>query len=243
MKNPVFSLLTLLLFALGCEQPRPGPVSESAPSEPDNRPVVLCLGNSLTAAYGLDLSDGWVALLQKRVDSLGLGYRLINAGVSGETTSGLRSRMGWMLQGNIHTVIVESGANDGLRGTELTTTRDNLSAIIDTIRVFNPAATVILAGMLVPPNMGPDYSERFRKMYPGLAREKNVLLIPYFLDGVGGNPDLNLPDGIHPNQKGQKVVAETVWKVLGPVLQAQPPLVGGMSASSSPSETGTTSVR
>lgn len=243
MKTWPYILLFALLFLSGCNNPKPDQEPTTLSQKTVDQPVVLCLGNSLTAAYGLDLSEGWVALLQNRVDSLGLNFRLINAGVSGETTSGLRSRMGWMLQGTIHTVIVESGANDGLRGTDLRTTRDNLSAIIDTIRVFNPKATIILAGMMVPPNMGADYSDRFKTLYPDLAADKQVLLIPYFLDGVGGNPDLNLPDGIHPNRMGQKVVAETVWKVLGPVLQAQPPLVGGMRASSSPSETTTTDVR
>jgi len=211
--------LFLMLTACRPEPaPKPGP-AETKDSIPE-KPKILCLGTSLTAAFGLKPEEGWVALIRKKTDSLGYPYDVVMAGVSGETTSGLRSRLGWMLQGDIRVVILESGANEGLRGTELSLTRRNLAAITDTLRACYPDVKIILAGMAVPPNMGPAYTKEFAAVFPGLAREKNLTLIPFLLEGVGGNPELNLPDGIHPNPDGQKRVAETVWKTLKPVLDS-----------------------
>ncbi len=212
-------VLVLLLASCRPEPaPKPGPpgTNDSIPE----KPKILCLGTSLTAAFGLKPEEGWVALIRKKTDSLGYPFDVVMAGVSGETTSGLRSRLGWMLQGDIRVVILESGANDGLRGTELSLTRKNLAAIADTLRSCYPEVKIILAGMAVPPNMGPAYTKEFAAIFPGLASEKNLTLIPFLLEGVGGNPTLNLPDGIHPNPEGQKRVAETVWKVLKPVLDS-----------------------
>lgn len=220
MKTAAAILAIGLVFLSGCKKEVSTPESIKPDSVSVAKPKLLCLGTSLTAAYNLDPAEGWVAQIRKKVDSLGYNYDVVMAGVSGETTSGLRSRLGWMLQGDIQIVILESGANDGLRGTEIQTTRDNLSAIIDTIRVYNPKMKIVLAGMAVPPNMGADYTKEFMSLYPELAKSKKVDLIPFLLEGVGGRKELNLPDGFHPNPAGQKIVAETVWKTLKPVLDS-----------------------
>lgn len=220
MRTLFFLFSAGLIFLSGCKKEVSTPEVLQTDSVAVAKPKLLCLGTSLTAAFNLDPSEGWVAQIRKKVDSLGYNYDVVMAGVSGETTSGLRSRLGWMLQGDIQVVVLESGANDGLRGTEIKTTRDNLSAIIDTIRVYNPKMKIVLAGMAVPPNMGPEYTKEFMSLYPELAKSKKVDLIPFLLDGVGGKKELNLPDGIHPNPTGQKIVAETVWKTLKPVLDS-----------------------
>lgn len=219
-----FFMATLfIVFTLNCA-PKAEFETELTPQEvsvkkQDDRPIILALGNSLTAAYGLDMKEGWTSHIQHRLDTLGYNYRVINAGVSGETTSGLKSRINWMLQGPVEIAIVESGANDGLRGTDLLTTQANLEAIIDSIRVFKSDIQIILAGMMVPMNMGPEYTKQFERIYPEVAKKKKTILIPFFLENVGGIPDLNLPDGIHPNEKGQKIVTETVWKYVYPLLK------------------------
>lgn len=220
MRTLFFLFSAGLIFLSGCKKEVSTPEVLNKDSVAVEKPKLLCLGTSLTAAYNLDPSEGWVAQIRKKVDSLGYPYEVVMAGVSGETTSGLRSRLGWMLQGDIQVVVLESGANDGLRGTEIKTTRDNLSAIIDTIRVYNPEMKIVLAGMAVPPNMGPVYTQEFMSLFPGLAKSEKVELIPFLLEGVGGIKELNLPDGIHPNPAGQKIVAETVWRTLKPVLDS-----------------------
>ena len=184
----------------------------------DNRKNILFFGNSLTAAYGLDPALGYVALLQRRLDSLGLPYRAINAGLSGETTAGGRERLDWVLQQPVDIFVLELGGNDALRGLDPSATYENLAAIIQQVRTKYPAAKIVLAGMEAPPNMGPDYTAAFRKVYPRLARELQTSLIPFFLDGVGGVPGLNQEDRIHPNEKGQYVLLENVWEVLKPLL-------------------------
>ena len=180
--------------------------------------VILFFGNSLTAAYGLETEQGFPNLIQERIDSLGLNYTVINSGLSGETTSGGLNRLDWVLNQDVDIFVLELGANDGLRGIPLDKSKENLQKIIDAVRKKNPETTIILAGMQIPPNMGLEYTSEFKNMFPDLAQENDIFLIPFLLEGVAGEPELNLEDGIHPTAEGQKIVAENVWNILGPVV-------------------------
>lgn len=185
----------------------------------ENPKRVLIFGDSITAGYGIDQEKAYPALIQGKVDSLGWNFDIINAGSSGETSAGGARRIDWMMRQHIDVLILELGGNDGLRGVDLNDTRKNLQTIIDKVEKRYPAAEIILAGMQVPPNLGPEYTEEFREMYHELARTNDVELIPFLLEGVGGNDEFNLSDGIHPNEKGHKILAETVWDTLKPILQ------------------------
>jgi len=192
-----------------------------ASTEPADDPIrVLVLGNSIAAGSGVAPEEAFPARLQQRVDSLGWNVDIINGGVSGETTAGGLRRLDWLLRQPIDVLIVELGGNDGLRGTELSATRQNLQAIIDTTRAQYPDVRILLAGMQLPPNLGPDYTQRFRALYPDLAEANNVGLIPFLLEGVGGIDSLMQSDGIHPTADGQDIVAQNVWAALRPVLQS-----------------------
>jgi acyl-CoA thioesterase I len=180
--------------------------------------VILFYGNSLTAGMGLDPEQAFPNLIQQKIHKINKDYLVVNAGLSGETSAGGFSRIDWVLRQPVDIFVLELGANDGLRGLPLQSTRQNLQGIIDKVRQKYPEVKVLIAGMMVPPNMGEDYSEEFVKIYPGLAKKNNAELIPFLLDGVAGNPDLNLPDGIHPNAEGHEIVAENVWDVLKPLL-------------------------
>lgn len=180
--------------------------------------VVMMLGDSITAGYGIGEDNAFPALLQTRVDSLGWDVRIINAGLSGETSAGGLRRIDWLLRERIDVLLIELGGNDGLRGTAPEVTRQNLQGIIDQARTRYPEVTLILAGMQVPPNLGADYTTQFRDLFPKLARENETALIPFILEGVGGVPSLNLPDGIHPTAEGHAILAETVWDTLEPIL-------------------------
>ncbi len=190
------------------------------PEETASAMRIVFLGNSLAAGYGLDQEKAFPALIQQKVDALGWNATVVNAGVSGETTAGGLSRMDWLLRDRVDVLVLELGGNDGLRGIATEVTKQNLQDIIDITRSRYPAARIVLAGMQVPTNLGPIYTTRFRELYPDLARKNDVALIPFLLENVGGIPDLNLPDGIHPTAEGHKIVAETVWKTLGPVLES-----------------------
>ncbi|WP_239540705.1 arylesterase [Spongiivirga citrea] len=182
--------------------------------------TILCFGDSLTAGYGLDdMNDAYPGILQSTIDSLGLKYTVINSGVSGETTAGGRSRIEWVLNQKIDVFILELGANDGLRGVPLTKTRENLQAIIDAVRNKNPETVIILAGMQLPPNMGPEYTTEFKTIFPDLAEKNQLVLIPFLLKDVGGITELNQADGIHPTEEGQKILANNVWAVLEAVIK------------------------
>lgn len=180
--------------------------------------VILFFGDSLTAGYGLSEEQAFPALVEKKLKDNGMNLRVINAGLSGETSAGGRSRIDWILRRPIDVLVLELGANDGLRGLPLDQTRENLQAIIDKTRAKNPDVKIIIAGMMVPPNMGPEYSESFRKIFPQLAEKNNATLIPFLLEGVAGDKELNQPDGIHPNQQGHEIVAENVLEALKPIL-------------------------
>ncbi|WP_238988404.1 arylesterase [Aureibaculum marinum] len=185
-----------------------------------NTKKILFFGDSLTAGYGLeDSNDAFPSLIQSTIDSLGLNYTVINSGLSGETSAGGKSRIEWILKQNIDIFVLELGANDGLRGIPLKETKENLQSIIDIVRKKIPKATIILAGMELPPNMGPEYTTEFRTIFVDLAKENKLPFIPFILKDVGGVVELNQPDGIHPTVEGHKIVAKNVWEVLSKVLE------------------------
>jgi acyl-CoA thioesterase-1 len=184
----------------------------------EKKKTIVFFGNSLTAGYGLSPTEAFPALIQNKIDSLGLSYKVINAGVSGETTSGGNSRIGWILKQPLDVFILELGANDGLRGIPISETKKNLQSIIDKVKAKYPAAKLVLAGMQIPPNMGQKYTSEFRTIYPDLAKKNSVTLIPFILEGVGGEAKLNQQDGIHPTAEGHRIVAENIWKELKGLL-------------------------
>lgn len=181
--------------------------------------TLLFFGDSLTAGYGLaDPSEAYPALIQKKIDDAGLAWKVVNAGLSGETTAGGLRRLDWILRQPVDIFVLELGGNDGLRGLAPDVTRANLKTMIERIRAKQPRVAIVLAGMQVPTNMGRDYAEAFAKIYPSLAEAERIALIPFLLAGVGGIPELNQPDGIHPTATGHRMVAETVWKTIKPLL-------------------------
>jgi acyl-CoA thioesterase I len=185
----------------------------------DTRPKIVAFGDSLTAGFGVSGEDAYPAQLQRRLDELDYGYRVINAGVSGDTTAGGLRRVAWVLAGKPDIVILELGANDGLRGLSLEQTRSNLGKTIQQLQ--QAGVTVILAGMKLPPNYGQDYTKGFEAIYPALARQYRLPLIPFFLEGVAASSALNQADGIHPTKAGYRIIVEQVLKTLGPVIRAR----------------------
>lgn len=180
---------------------------------------VLFFGDSLTAAYGLAPEQGFAGLIREKAAGLAAPVEVLIAGVSGETTAGGVRRIGWLLRRDIDVIVLALGGNDGLRGIDPESTRDNLERIIDQVRRANPEAKVIIAGMEAPPNMGADYTADFRRVFKEVAAATDASLVPFLLEGVAAVPELNLPDGIHPNPEGHKIVADNVWEVLGPILE------------------------
>jgi len=180
-------------------------------------PVIVALGDSLTAGLGVTAEEAYPALLEARLAREGFHYRVVNAGVSGDTTAGALRRLDWVLRARPVVVVVALGANDGLRGLPVSAMRDNLVAIVTRLRAAG--ARVLLAGMRLPPNYGADYTREFAEAFAAVARQTSVPLLPFLLDGVAGRAALNQPDGIHPNAAGQRMVAETVWRSLRPMLQ------------------------
>lgn len=193
--------------------------TESNASKTDSTKQILFFGNSLTAGYGLSEENSFPSLIQNIIDSLGLSYKTINGGLSGETTASGRSRLSWVLNKKVDVFVLELGANDGLRGIAIEETKRNLQAIIDTVQKVKPSAAIVLAGMKIPPNLGIEYGQKFEEIYPTLAEQNEIYLIPFLLKDVAGIKDLNLEDGIHPTEKGQKIVAKNVWKVLQKVVR------------------------
>jgi acyl-CoA thioesterase-1 len=192
--------------------------SDSLQSTTAKDKVILCFGNSLTAGMGLNIEEAFPAVIQNRLDSLGLPYQVVNAGLSGETTASGKNRVSWVLNQKVDIFILELGANDGLRGIPLSETRNNLQAIIDIVREKNPDTQIVLAGMQMPPNLGADYTTEFKNIFPELAKKNDIKLIPFLLENVAGIPELNQNDGIHPTVEGQKIVAENVWLILKDLL-------------------------
>lgn len=216
----LFFAVSLLLSSCGSstEQQKTEVAQTDSTEVNSEQKTILFFGNSLTAAYGIDPEDGFAGLTQSRIDSLGLNYRVINGGLSGETTAGGLSRLDWFLEDEPAIFVLELGGNDGLRGILPAESKRNLSGIIDKVRAKYPETKIILAGMQIPPNMGQEYTEEFKSIYPEVAAEKDVTLIPFLLENVGGIPELNLPDGIHPTEEGHKIVFGTIWPYLEKLL-------------------------
>lgn len=213
----------MVLLWLACLLPhcsegpgRPAPAkrnsTERSSRQESRKRRILFFGDSLTAGYGLeDPSDAFTAVLARRIDSLGWDWEVVNAGLSGETSAGGDGRIEWVLQQPVDVFILELGANDGLRGIPVDETARNLQSIIDKVKKANPDARLVMAGMQAPPNMGTEFTGRFRRLFPELAERNGMVLIPFLLEGVAGEPGLNQPDGIHPTKEGHRIVAETVW--------------------------------
>lgn len=180
--------------------------------------TILFFGDSITAGYGLETEQAFPAIIQQKIDSLGLNYNVVNAGLSGETSAGGLRRVDWILRQNVDFFILELGGNDGLRGIDPQNTKQNLQGIIDKVEEAYPKAVIVLTGMEAPPNLGDLYTNEFRSVYGELASENDVVFMPFILRDVAGNPDLNLPDGIHPTAEGHKIVARNLWEVLKPRL-------------------------
>jgi len=226
----MFRLASIFLCCLSifaCSQPekkagdavKSTEATETATPDSDQKKTIVFFGNSLTAGYGLtNVSSGYVSLIQQRLDSLGLPYQAVNAGLSGETSAGGNDRVDWVIRTPLDIFVLELGGNDALRGVQPEETIKNLGAILTKVKAKYPQAKLVLAGMQAPPNMGQAYTDQFRAMYPKLAKEHGTALIPFFLEGVGGIPELNQGDRIHPNEKGQYLLRENVWEVLGPML-------------------------
>jgi acyl-CoA thioesterase-1 len=182
--------------------------------------IVLVLGDSVAAGYGIDISQAFPARLQEKIDAKGWNFKVVNAGQSGDTSAGGLGRMDWLLKNRVDVLVLELGANDGLRGAAAEVTKKNLQAIIDRTKQKYPKAKIVVAGMKVPPNMGSDYGRRFESIFPEVAKKNKAALVPFILEDVGGVEKLNLPDGIHPTAKGHEIVAANVWKVLEPILRS-----------------------
>lgn len=207
-----FFSLRVLLLAIGI-----GFTATSGPAAPR---TVLFFGDSLTAGHGLNdpANEAYPGLIQKKISASGLDWRVVNAGSSGETTAGGLRRVDWILRQPVDVFVLALGGNDGLRGVPPATSASNLQGIIDRVRKKYPAAKIVLAGMMMPPSMGEDYSKAFAAIYPALAEKNGTALVPFLLQGVGGIAALNQSDRIHPTPKGQAIIAETVWKTLRPLL-------------------------
>jgi acyl-CoA thioesterase-1 len=215
--------LCIAMCAAGCGQPAattrdtaPPTSSATASTAAASRPRIVFLGDSLTAGYGLDLSQSVPSLIQARLTGEGYNYEVVNAGVSGDTSAGGLSRLDWSLDGDVRILVLELGANDGLRGLPVDALKKNLETII--ARAEQRGIRVVLTGMEAPPNYGPAYTASFRKVYRDLAREHDVVFVPFYLQGVAGDPALNIADGIHPNPQGARIVAQNIWQSLAPLL-------------------------
>jgi acyl-CoA thioesterase I len=224
VKSATLALLVIILAgftAVSCAPPAEAPPpSAAATAAPAEAPVVLFLGTSLTAGLGLDPAQAYPERIAERIRAAGLPHRVVNAGVSGETAAAARRRLDWLLKQRVDVLVIETGANDGLRGQDPDATRADIQALIARARELRPATRILLVGMQAPPNLGRPYAERFRAIYPELARANEVALVPFLLDGVAGVAALNQPDGVHPTAVGQERVAENVWAVLRPLLTA-----------------------
>tara|TARA_B110000211_G_C14076457_1_gene552326 strand:+ start:2216 stop:2917 length:702 start_codon:yes stop_codon:yes gene_type:complete len=222
--NPstVFRLLICLIvisvWSCDSQTKEPAPKKVVEVIEETKTPVILCFGNSLTEGYGLSSEESFPTILQHYIDSLDYHYQVVNAGLSGETTTGGKGRLDWVLKNNVVIFILELGANDGLRGIPLSETEQNLQSLIDTVRAKNKGIKILLAGMQIPPNMGQEYTENFKEIFPRLTEKNGTYLIPFLLENVASYPELNQKDGIHPTAEGTKIVAKNVWKVLEPLL-------------------------
>ena len=204
-------------------QPResaPSPATaEPSPTTTTQAPTVLFFGTSLTAGYGLQPEQAFPAVIQKKAEQAGTPINAVNAGLSGETSAGALRRIDWALKTPADVIVIETGANDALRGLSVEAARSNIEQIVARAKKAQPGAKIVLVEMLAPPNLGRAYTTEFQKVYSSVAKQEKVTLVPFFLDGVAGRPELNQADGVHPNAAGAKLVAENVWRVLKPVVQ------------------------
>lgn len=205
--------ISLWLFVSAGLSAQPVPIAN------DTGQRIVILGDSITAGYGLAPDQAYPALLQKRIEGAGMPHQVSNAGVSGDTTAGGLRRVDWAMARGADILIVALGGNDGLRGIPPEETKKNLLGIIAKARKKNPDIEVLLAGMQMPDNLGPKFTALYKALFPEVAEEGKATLIPFLLEGIGGIEKFNQPDGIHPNRKGQEIVAKTVWKALKPVLE------------------------
>jgi acyl-CoA thioesterase-1 len=210
-----------MVAVIASGQSSSAPARASAEAATGSRKTLVILGDSLAAGYGVDPSEAYPAVLQRLLDGAGLPYQVVNAGISGDTSAGALRRVDWMLRRPVDALLVQIGGNDGLRGQSPSALKTNLLKIIERTRAKYPEARVFLAGMKMPPNMGA-YAEQFERTFIEVAREQRATLVPFLLEGVGGVPDMNLPDGIHPTPEGHRLVARNVWAVLQPGLQRAP---------------------
>jgi acyl-CoA thioesterase-1 len=224
-KGLIFCWLILLISCSdGPKQEKAQATEETTTSKPANglkRKRILFFGDSLTAGYGLeDPSDAFPGQIRRIIDSLGLPWDVVASGLSGETSAGGAGRIGWVAsREKVDILVLELGANDGLRGVSPNETQKNLQSIIDQIRKLYPDVRLVMAGMQSPPNMGKLFTDSFQSVFPALARENDMELVPFLLEGVAGDPELNQADGIHPTREGHRLVADNVWKVLAPMLR------------------------
>ncbi len=186
-------------------------ISLSAFIKAEDPPVVMVFGDSIAAGYGLDLDDAFPAQMQRIADEEGVEVEIINSGLSGETSSGGLRRVDWVLQQHVDIFVLELGGNDGLRGIDPEVTKNSLQQIMDKVRETYPNVQIILAGMEAPPNMGDSYTSQFRTVFSDLAKSNDVIFMPFILEDVAGEPDLNLPDGIHPTEEGHEIIAKNLW--------------------------------
>lgn len=220
----LFSLASLMSSCSGGqgnadqEKEKADSVKATGKKADDGVKKILFFGTSLTAGYGLDITEAFPALIQHKIDSLKLPYKVVNAGLSGETSAAGKTRIDWLLNQPFDIMVLELGANDGLRGLPLSQTKENLQEITDKVKKKYPKVRFVLAGIQMPPSMGADYAQEFKSIFPELAKKNNMLLIPFLLQGVGGVPKLNQKDGIHPTVAGQKILAENVWAQLKGLL-------------------------
>jgi len=222
-----------MLVCAACAQPDAPPAEVGAPARASNatpaaerpgpntaRPRIVFLGDSLTAGYGLAKEESVPSLVETRLRSEGYPYDVVNAGVSGDTSAGGLSRLDWSLEGDVRVLVIELGANDGLRGLPVAGMKRNLTEIIT--RAQSRGIKVVLTGMEAPPNFGAAYTAEFRQVYRDLARLPNVTFVPFYLDGVAGIPHLNIADGIHPNAEGSRIIERAVWRAISPLLEKSP---------------------
>ena len=221
-KGSIIIISSVILFSACSSDKKPAASNQNNNTNDSaivaKKKTIVFFGNSLTAGYGISPSEAFPAIIQKKIDSLSLPYQVINAGVSGETSSGGKTRIDWILREPVDIFVLELGANDGLRGTPLSETKKNLQDIIDKVKAKYPDTKLVFAGMEIPPNMGQAYTTEFRNIYTDLATKNSMTLIPFLLEGVGGEPELNQADGIHPTAEGHLIVAKNVWKQLEKLL-------------------------
>ncbi|WP_276360326.1 arylesterase [Daejeonella sp. H1SJ63] len=223
LKSKIYGLLFLITVLTACgsgdTKKLNGESADSLNTQTlTEKKNILFFGNSLTAGLGVEPGEAFPAVIGNKIDSLNLPYRITNAGLSGETTAAGKARISWILKQKVDVFVLELGANDGLRGIPVAETRQNLQDIVDQVKAKYPEAKLIMTGMEVPPNMGNKYASEFRVIFAELAKKNNMALVPFLLDKVGGIPELNQNDGIHPTPEGHKILAENVWLVLKDLL-------------------------